>query len=141
MIIVHGIARSSADTNELEVKLENADAKRSQWIKVTSSTAGTASISYTRNTTAASTFSIYGSASSGSASNSFGHFTLNIALSTLQDTIFEGAGIASSNLVFFTYGGRARPISKTTSPQIEIYHTAGSFVSGSKFYVYGLNQS
>lgn len=141
MIIVQGIARSSADTNELEVKLQNSDSALSQWIKVTGSTSLIPSISYVGNTATTNHFKVFGSASSASSANTFGHFTLNISLSTLQDTIYEGAGVLSTNLLAFTYGGRRGSVSKTTSPQIEIYHTSGSFVSGSKFYVYGLNQS
>jgi hypothetical protein len=141
MIVVNGIARSSADSFELEVKLENSNSALSQWIKVTGSTTGTATVSYVGNTATTNHFKIFGSASSASSANTFGHFTLNISLSTLGDTIYEGSGINSTNQVSFTYGGRRGSVSKTTSPQIQIYHTSGSFVSGSKFYVYGLNQS
>lgn len=141
MIVVNGIARSSADTIELEVKLNNSESVLSQWIKVTGSTSGTATVSYVGNTATTNHFKIFGSASSASSANTFGHFTLNISLSTLGDTIYEGLGIQSTNLASFTYGGRRGSVDKTTSPQIEIYHTSGSFVSGSKFYVYGWNQS
>jgi hypothetical protein len=142
MIIVHGIARSSANTNELEVKLENSALKLSQHIHVTPATSGgSATIGYVGSTTTANHFKIMGSASSASTSTMFGFFTLQIALSTMGDTHYDGAGITSGNRVKFSVGGCRGAISKTTSPQIEIYHTSGSFVSGSKFYVYGLNQS
>ncbi len=144
MIIVHGIARSSADTNELEVKLENSTLKLSQHIHVTPTTSsggGNATLGYVGSTTAANHFKVMGSASSASTSTMFGFFTLQIALSTMNDTHYDGAGITSGGLVKFSVGGCRNAISKTTSPQIEIYHTSGSFVSGSKFYVYGLNQS
>ena len=138
--VIFGYARCSADSAELIVKTANAD--YSMAINLTSGTAPSGNITpvYDNARTATTQeFKILGSSASSNTSSTFGYFHLLLkgGPSPLYFSEFHSVGFVSGNKIAMTKSVSGGSSGGTVS----LYHTTGSFVSGSKFFVYGLDLS
>jgi len=137
--VIFGYARCSADSAELVVKTSNAD--YSIAINLSAGTASSGNITpvYDNARTATTQeFKILGSSASSNTSSTFGYFHLLLRnASPLYNSEFHSVGFLSSNRIAMTKsicGGYS-------GGTVSLYHTTGSFVAGSKFFVYGLDLS